>query len=668
MKMQIKKIFLVRRNTHEVKTYDFALNRTNIIIGQGAKGKTTVFGIVDYVFHAGESNVDALIAEAVQWVGVMLETDGGRYLIARELDAETLGKTENYFKKHLPADSEEIDAAEILTAKPVTGNEIKGLLDRLCGLESITSATNSTGATLPFGIRHLLCIVGQAYDVLCDQKHLFAKPSPMTYQQIAKYFPSIIGVNANVLNEIRLRLRKAKSDLERMNEEIKEAENVSAKWQQGLRDQLVEAKNCGLYPAHDEIPESVSACLLKVREILAKADEEGFHTVDAEKLGDLAERVEACKKKVRDLEMSRVRINDRIVELDAIENEMNEFKNESRKRKSGLEIADWMVKNWADFEQAGLFSYPYAAGRLADEVRGEIEKLRKALKSYEDSILSSSNLLNFKTVSKGEKERLQTQLDLLTKRSEDARAELRQLEADNPEVKDCFRAERKAQQLIGQFKKTLELVSALTSTNVSETERDKLSKAVSTLTKNEEVEQLRLQAKMNDSIEAISARSNEVAQQVGLDDSFNFAHVAFDYAKLDFQLELPDKVIYLRQRKSTANHIAYHVGVTVALQELCSKSEESLLPGFVIYDQPSQARSGDEKDGSNLGEKCFVNVMTALVKSTQREGSNWQPILIDSWPRKVLDRFNKDDYHLVVDLDESQGLVPKEWMSSAKAS
>ena len=42
MKMQIKKLFLVRRGTHEVKQYDFEPGRLNIIIGQGAKGNREV--------------------------------------------------------------------------------------------------------------------------------------------------------------------------------------------------------------------------------------------------------------------------------------------------------------------------------------------------------------------------------------------------------------------------------------------------------------------------------------------------------------------------------------------------------------------------------------------------------------------------------------------------
>ena len=36
MKLQIKKLFLVRRETHEFKTYDFETNKLNVIVGQSA--------------------------------------------------------------------------------------------------------------------------------------------------------------------------------------------------------------------------------------------------------------------------------------------------------------------------------------------------------------------------------------------------------------------------------------------------------------------------------------------------------------------------------------------------------------------------------------------------------------------------------------------------------
>ena len=58
MKLQIKKLFLVRRETHEFKTYDFETNKLNVIVGQSARGKTTVWAIVDYVCCSRECDID----------------------------------------------------------------------------------------------------------------------------------------------------------------------------------------------------------------------------------------------------------------------------------------------------------------------------------------------------------------------------------------------------------------------------------------------------------------------------------------------------------------------------------------------------------------------------------------------------------------------------------
>ena len=64
MKLQIEKLFLVRRGTKEVKSFEFETGKLNIIMGQGARGKSTIWDIIDYVCGAKECEIDSKIVAA----------------------------------------------------------------------------------------------------------------------------------------------------------------------------------------------------------------------------------------------------------------------------------------------------------------------------------------------------------------------------------------------------------------------------------------------------------------------------------------------------------------------------------------------------------------------------------------------------------------------------
>lgn len=185
MKLQIKKLFLVQRGTYELKTYDFEPGKLNVIIGQGARGKTTVWSIIDYVCCSRESDIDSNISKAVEWVGIEFLTSFGTYVIARELKDDIDAKSPNFYLKHLEAGLYDINGSDITTNS--NGGAVKGLLDRICGVEAMTTLADENGQKLSFSIRYLLNIVGQDYRTVADQQHLFAWKAPQQWQTITKY-------------------------------------------------------------------------------------------------------------------------------------------------------------------------------------------------------------------------------------------------------------------------------------------------------------------------------------------------------------------------------------------------------------------------------------------------------------------------------------------------
>jgi len=662
MKLQISKLFLVRRGTHEIKSYDFDTGRLNIIIGQGARGKTTIWSIIDYVCCSRECKIDSEIVKAVEWVGLVLDTSAGKYAIAREVLEELNQASNNFFKRHLEIENDDLDPTEF--SANANAAVIKGILDRATGVEAMTDYVDSQGASLSFSIRHLLCIVGQTYQVVSDQEQLFAYRAPQTWQALQKYFPAIIGVDADNLTVLQARRQQLQRDLNKLQEEYKEAVRVSETWKQDLGKQLLEAKRLTMIAASVNIPNDTEKALDLIRSIISAAKKSPTATYNTEILGDLAKRVSELEMDKGEIEFKIDSIKCRLEELDAFEQRALSFRSEASKLKDRLEIGKWMELNWKEINP-GFFNYPYSDGRIAAEVRQEINTLMTRLRQYEDTILSNKKVLDFKQVNKAEQKKLKKQLEDLTGKFSQIKAELdglkEQDESIRTRINEYERVNTRANQLVGELRKTLQLIENLTDTGSLSVRIESLKAKVGVAEADVNLERARVDDRLKNDLANMTERTFDVAESVGIDDSFRFANLEFDLKNLDFKIIKPDGETYLKNRKSTANHIAFHIGTTVALQELCLKKPKSLLPDFVVYDQPTQGRSGSILS-ENAGEKCFINIVKVLAGSVAETEGGWQPILIDAWNDSTLAKLGNADYKLVANLDEIGGLVPNEWM------
>ena len=664
MKLQIKKLFLVQRSTHALKVYDFEPGKLNVIVGQGARGKTTVWSIIDYVCCANECDIDSKITQAVEWVGLQLLTPLGTYVIARELKDELNSQSSNYFMKHLEAGDYGIDELEVNTNSNKAA--VKGLLDRICGVEAMTTQADEHGQKISFSIRYLLEIIGQDYQTLSDQQRLFACRIPQQEQTVSKYFASILGVQADTLNLRRAEKQSAEQKLKQLKDEYKHALSVSETWKRDLSDQLLQAKKLTMISADMTIPRDVDKCLELVKSIISEARKKPILSYNVEMLGELAEKVTKNEARKSELEIEIEQIQIRIEELEELEKKAEDIHKEAIRARDRMEIAKWMAENWGEYGPS-LFRYPYSDGKTAGEVRDEISRLNAALSQYEKTALSRDKVLQFKNLNTAEKKRLKERQLKLSRDVDELRKEIDGLKnrgkSEKERIEQFESVNQRASELIGQLGRTCDLVEGLSDAGEIARKIEVYKLRVDALEQTVNLEKARVEVILKDKLDEMSRRTFEIAQGVGLNESFNFANIQFDADKLDFKILSGNDETYLKNRKSTANHVAFHVGVTAAMQEICSGNENSLLPDFVVYDQPTQGRNG-VMGGENVGESCFINIAKELSKSVGLSAERWQPILIDSWSRETLDKLDGVEYHLVADLDATSGLVPADWMQA----
>ena len=135
---------------------------------------------------------------------------------------------------------------------------------------------------------------------------------------------------------------------------------------------------------------------------------------------------------------------------------------------------------------------------------------------------------------------------------------------------------------------------------------------------------------------------------------------------------------YLWEIGSGANWVSYHVAISLALHQHFSNLEQSPVPNYIVYDQPSQVyfpsklnskvkAQSEGDDGEEVGlmeqdedllqvQKIF-NVFSDAITKTNH---NLQVIVLDHAPSKLVSSL--ENGHLVEEWRDGVKLVPMDWI------
>jgi hypothetical protein len=131
---------------------------------------------------------------------------------------------------------------------------------------------------------------------------------------------------------------------------------------------------------------------------------------------------------------------------------------------------------------------------------------------------------------------------------------------------------------------------------------------------------------------------------------------------------------FLWEIGSGANWVSYHVAVTLALHQHFSTLEQSPVPNYIIYDQPSQVYfpsklstvkvddSKENVDPDLLDEDLqqVQKIFNVFSEAIEKTGNNLQVIVLDHAPSNLVKKLSNGN--LVEEWREGIKLVPVEWL------
>jgi hypothetical protein len=653
MRFQIVSIVLWSRSPdHSPRVVPFVLGAVNVISGGSKTGKSAIIPIIDYCLGSDRCAIPVeTIRNACCWFGAIVQTDAGQIMFCRREPGEQKSTGDMFV---VEADS--IDVPQMAPTKNTTVDAVKARLDELCGLTRLeTEPGSESGFRGRPSFRDLMAFTFQPQNIIANPDVLFFKADTYEHREKLKaIFPYVLKavtpetlVALHELEQVTRALQQKERELERLRE-------VSVRWVAELRSLVVRARELGVISS--PVPQDVSRGeMLNLLGAAASA-------VDPEP-PSLA-GIEEAMTELASLQVEESEIDTLLRDLRRRLSEMTKLRDSAAQVRAALHVqrdrvslADWLEKmdpqDHCPLCNSTIDERPTSLVALTDALRsleGEIKRVGAAPAAFDRELARvrqeiGQNLEKLKGVEIRKK--------AVERRSASAR-------------ESGFRT-REISRFLGGVERVLEIQRSLGSDGDLVGEIEGLRRRQGELAR----------IAQKPGIEARKRRALErVAQFAGrllpeLDTERPDDPIELSLTDLTVKIKGAVREDYLFEVGSGANWLAYHVSVSLALQRLFLADQPNPVPGFLVYDQPSQVyfprriaglRDSDELDPKLQDEdiEAVRKVFQVISKVVSATDGALQVIVLDHAGSDVWQEI--PNVKLVEEWRDGRKLVPLEWL------
>lgn len=652
MKFHIEKVILWSADGR-CHCYDFEPGRLNVISGARQTGRTSFVNIIDYVLGSPQCHLPSIFAAHVETLGVVAATAKRRYLLAREVPQRKNARGEKCAVETYNAnEAVRIDMPPELTLRI---NDLRRQLDEIV---CPPAKPGEKGESAPPTFREVFNFCQQDDLTIIRRDCLvrgFESNGLASSDRMREILPFIFSVHDKKHMELRERILA----LEAEGEEKKAARERTTQHLRVVLEELArcvrEAQEIGLYPAEEKVPEHFNSDLLVAAARRILEENKGAVVPQpqqkpmAEKqvsANDLQTKQEDCSRQIAKLQSD-------IAALEALDKKLKEYMGDSGQLRDRLEVSEWVFDFFSE-----RFKFNIEKTTDPDKAVAELETLRAALKDFNETACNDEARDNYRIAYAGELERKRKQLDKKFKELSGYSAELKRLVGEDEEVRDFVASPRKAYALLGKIENAVFTWDNLAGAALSLDELQKISSEKAQCEQRlKEME--RAEADRERQCESnISARIRDHLRSLFVSRGFKDATSIFDLKTLSLSFMTTNGTVPSSNAGASSNYVCFHVAVSAAIMEHFSKTPDTPVPNFVLFDCPAQENGLDE-NGEELHyvEQLEGTLIEALNDSA---GDKWQPILI---LQSNTQPFEESEHtHIVAHFNEAEGIIPKEWI------
>ncbi|MDT0499175.1 DUF3732 domain-containing protein [Algiphilus sp. W345] len=644
MSMRIGAIILYS-HSGDRRVLPFNKNGLNVITGDSKTGKSAIIDIIDYCLGRSYCNVaEGVIRRSVSWFGLEISKENDTVFVARKNPGPgTDTSAEIYVRRgafDAPPSIEELQ-------KNIIESELITLLTRFVGIaENEHRPLSGTRLPLQATIRHALFLCFQKQDEIDNRDRLFHRQGEQFIPQAIKdTFPYFLGAvdEEHFLRQHELDMaREALRALEQRIAQLKDQRNFDLN---RIRRLINDGKRVGIIRQEFEPVASDLDAALGVLEAASRTE-----LLTDRSIPDFGDTVERLRNEQSTLRQLLTQASDDIRAARILMSEQSAYTRESGEQRARL-------------SSIGLFKAPDVPGDQCPVCASalsvptpEARQIRAALEQI-DAQLDAVEV---------EQPHLQKYIEELEKKRQSLEADLVEAQAAlSKAIAEDERAKNMQDMLIERARIVGRISSFLDSVRPSDPEVDLTPQidaarnrvvALEAAVNADDIAQ-----RVDTYLNLISKQMSEYAQNLDLEHSGSA--LRFDIKKLTVVADTEDGPIPLNRMGSGENWVGYHVLTHLALHWWFRRRNRP-VPGFVIFDQPSQAHYPAERDQDGRldplddKDRHAVRALFGLMNAACAHiGNDFQIIILD---HAHLD----DDWFesaIVEEWRRGRFLVPPQW-------
>jgi hypothetical protein len=648
MFFQIRAILLWPRNpAFKPRRLRFAPGKVNVISGASRTGKSAVIPIIDYCLGSSTCSIPVnTIRKHCEWFGVVVATAQGDKLFARR-EPGAQRNTDDMFL--MEADT--IDEIPQRIIKNTNADAVKRLLDDLAGLSRLdfTGGEESTGFDGRPSFRDLSAFTFQPQNIVANPDVLFFKTNTYEHREkLRKIFPYVLGAVTPGLMAKQFELQRIRSELRRKERELKEAQEVSARWLASLTAKFSEAQELGLTPKPAETPTRIQMIEL-LEEVVARTDL--TISVSTTTISEALTELNGLESEERELSRELTILRHRLEEMNRMRIGGSQYDAAIGLQRGRLQLSTWLaghIDQEADCPMCG--SHTASA-------RSKLEVLSARLQEVEAEAGVDKEV---PAAFDRELQRVTAEVDLTTERLQSVQIRKRALSGRSKEASQRQFAAKKAERFVGNLEAALDLHRNLGSDSGLTEQVAQLREVARTL--EAELREQDVDARKRRALDAVNTHAGRLLPFLDVENAND--PISLEINDLTIKVRGADRDDYLSEIGSGSNWLSYHLAMLLALHQFYLSQPHSPVPGFLVLDQPSQVyfpknlvrRPDEEENELRLRDEdidAVRKVFEVLGKVVMKAKGKLQVIVLDHAGRDIW--------------GEISGVVgPREWRDGVK--
>ncbi len=572
MYLQIREIVLWPRNPNfEPRRLQFQLGKVNIISGASRTGKSAVIPIIDYCLGAGTCSIPVkTIRKYCEWFGVVVATSQGDKLLARREPGAQRSTDDMYL-----LEAERILDIPRRIAKNTNADAVKRLLDELAGLSKLdfSGGEESTGFDGRPSFRDLAAFTFQPQNVVANPDVLFFKANTYEHREkLRKIFPYVLGAVTPTLMAKQFELGRARQELRRKERELKDAQEVSARWLADLRAKFSEAQELGL-AAKPEQELSRGQMIERLEEVVARTDL--TLSVSTSTISDALRELSGLEVEEREVSRELTTLRHRLSEMNRMRVGVDQYQDALALQRGRLQLSSWLVSHTDDGADCPM------CGSHTDSAKRKLAVLSERLREVEAEAGVDKEV---PAAFDRELQRVTEEVGQTTERLRSVQIRKRALAGRSDEARQRQFAAQRAERFVGNLESALDLHRRLGSDSELVDEVVRLKELVRQL--EAELREQDVEARKRRALHAISNNAGRLLPHLDVESPND--PISLEINDLTIKVRGTERDDYLSEIGSGSNWLSYHLAVLLALHQFFLSQRRGPVPAFLVLDQPSQ--------------------------------------------------------------------------------